>query len=308
MHSRIALVKTGWSDEYQGGPVFGRYAHIAQFDEAHERYNFQKTEDGIYYGYLPPIGKKERPPQPKIAEGWLLIFVSARKGNGPLTVVGWYEDATLHSEYSPRPEYTTEPDFETDVHGAKFGYCLSAATAHLIPVADRTQTISGDHLKRSPILYVRGNGKNESWRHDLAKLAEGLIKNPPTDLDKPPPKIVFPDQEHRKKVEITAIDAAKRHLAKESRVTDRQMHKCGYDLLARNRTTGEELHVEVKGTSGEAMHFYMTRGEYRYMPTPQWRLIMVTNALSKPKLTPLTYKEVKKHFDLEEFAWEATAR
>jgi hypothetical protein len=308
MHTRIALVKTGWSDEYQGGPVLGRYAHIAQYDEAHERYNFQQTADGKYYGYLPPIGKKERPPQPKTAEGWLLFFVSARKGNGPLTVVGWYEDATLHSEYSPRPEYTAEQDFETDVHGAKFGYCISAAVAHLIPVADRTQIISGDHFKRSPVLYVRGNGKNETWRRDLANLAEKIVKNPPADLDKPPPKIAFPDQEHRKKVELAAINVAKKYLAKESRVTDRQLHKCGYDLLARNRATGEELHVEVKGTAGEAMHFYMTRGEYRYMHSPQWRLIMVTNALKKPKLTILTSREVKKVFELEAFAWEATVR
>lgn len=308
MHTRIALVKTGWSDEYQGGPVLGRYAHIAQYDEAHERYNFQRTSNGKYYGYLPPIGSKERPPQPKVAEGWLLIFVSARKGNGPLTVVGWYEDATLHPEYLPRPEYSTEPDFETDVHGAKFGYCISAPKAHLIPVADRTQTISGDHFKRSPVLYVKGNGRNETWRRDLAQLAEELVKTSPADVDKPPPRIVFPDQGHRKKVELAAIDAAKKYLSKGNRITDRQLHKCGYDLLVRNRKTGDELHVEVKGTAGEAMHFYMTRGEYQYMPTPQWRLIIVTSALTEPKLAMLTYKEVKKAFDFDAFAWEATVR
>ncbi len=142
MHSRIAFVKTGWSDEYQGGPVLGRYAHIAQHKEAHERFNFLQTADGHYYGYLPPIGKKERPPQPRITDCWLLIFVSARKGNGPLTVVGWYEDAHLYPEYSDRPEYTTESDFESDVHGGKFGYCISAAVAHLIPSAERSQVIS----------------------------------------------------------------------------------------------------------------------------------------------------------------------
>ena len=196
MHTRIALVKTGWSDEYQGGPVKGRFAH----DEKHERFNFQQATDGSFYGYLPPIGPKERPPQPKIPDGWLLIFVSARNGNGPLTVVGWYEDATLHSEYKDRPEYDTEPDFEKDVHGAKFGYCISADTARLIPAGSRTQTIRGDHLKRSPVLYVRGNGKNESWRQELATWAEELVTNPPSDTDSAPPKIAFPDPEHRKNV------------------------------------------------------------------------------------------------------------
>lgn len=309
MHERIALVKTGWSDEYQGGPVIGRYAHIEKFDEAHERFNFLKTADGKYYGYLPPIGKLYRPPQPKDSEGWLLIFISARNGNGPLTVVGWYEDATLHTEYLDRPEYSTEPDFETDVHGSNFGYCISARIAHLIPVASRTQTISGDHFKRSPILYVRGNGKNDSWRRELANFAEELVKNPPADIDKPPPRISFPDSEHRKKVELASIKAAHALLSKTHRVTDRQKDNCGYDLLARDKKTGDELHVEVKGTSSKTMHFYLTRGEYRYMlSTPQWRLLMVTDALSNPKLTLLTHKEVRKTFDLEAFAWEATVR
>ena len=305
MHDQIAFVKTGWSDFYQGDPVVGRYAHIAEFDEAHERFNFKQSADGRFYGYLPPIGKKERPPQPDITDGWLLIFVSARNGNGPLTVVGWYEDATLHSEYAARPEYSTEDDFENDIHGAKYGYCISASTAHLIPVTARIQTISGDHFKRSPVLYARGNGKDDSWRDQLADLAETLIAASPEGTDTPPPRIAFADAAHRKQVELAAIEAAKSFLRVDHVITDRQKDNCGYDLLARNRKTGAELHVEVKGTSGAVKHFYMTRGEYRYMPSPQWRLIMVTDALVKPQLTLLTQRDVKRLFMLEPFAWEA---
>lgn len=309
MHERIAFVKTGWSDEYQGGPVFGRYAHIEKFDEAHERFNFRKAADGNYYGYLPPIGKQQRPPQPKVGEGWLLIFISARNGNGPLTIVGWYENATLHPEYLDRPEYTTEPDFETDINGENFGYCISTDTAYLIPVASRTQTISGDHFKRSPIIYVRGNGKSDAWRKELANIAERLILNPPEDIDKSPPKISFPDPEHRKQVELASIKAAQKYLSKTHRVTDRQRDNCGYDLLARHKKTGAEMHVEVKGTSSKTKHFYLTRGEYRYMlSNTKWRLLMVTDALLNPKLKLFTHKEVTKIFDLEAFAWEATVR
>lgn len=308
MHDKIAFVKTGWSDEYQGGAVLGRYAHIAEFDEAHERFNFLRTANGRFYGYLPPIGKSQRPPQPAEEDEWLLIFVSARKGTGPLTVVGWYEAATLHSEYSDRPEYSTEPDFELDVHGTRYGYCISADTAHLIPVNNRTLTISGDHFKRSPIIYARGNGKNESWRRELANLADELVSSYQPNTGESPPRFAFPDHEHRKKVELASVEAAIQFLQKKHKVTDRQKENCGYDLLARNKKTGEELHVEVKGTSGAAMHFYLTRGEYRYMSAPQWRLLMVTNALTSPKISLLTHAEVKKAFDLEAFAWEATAR
>ena len=288
--------------------MLGRYAHITKFDEAHERFNFLMNSDSNYYGYLPPIGKMERPPQPKVKNGWLLIFVSAKNGNGPLTVVGWYENATLHGDYADRPEYETDEDFETDIHDVKYGYCISASKAHLIPVTDRTQKISGEHFKRSPVLYVRGNEKSESWREEFAILAETLVSDSQGYTETPTPKISFPDPEHRKLVEKAAIDFARNFLRKEYRVIDRQKDNCGYDLLARHRKTGGELHVEVKGTSGNNMHFYMTRGEFRYMPSPRWRLIIVTEALVNPKLRLMSSSDVRKNFDFEAFAWEATSK
>jgi hypothetical protein len=306
MYKQIALVKTGWSDHYEGGPVVGRHAHVQEFSEAHERFNFLQHE-GRFYGYLPPIGRNERPPQPKDNKGWLLLFVSARNGSGPLTVVGWYEDATFHNDYLPRPEYSESGDFELDVHGSKYGYCISAPSAHLIPTAERTRTVSGDHFKRTPVLYVRGNGKDELWRENLAQLAESIVSTG-TKSGTGVPRLSFPDPALRKKVEEAAIDAAKSLLRKSYRVTDRQKDNCGYDLLAKHRKTNEELHVEVKGTSGEAMHFYMSRNEYRYMPSPQWRLIMVCDALGVAKAELLTAAEVRKIFSLEVFAWEATVK
>jgi len=113
MVERIAFVKTGWSEEYSGGPVVGRHAHISEFKEAHERFNFLKAPNKQFYAYLPPIGRNFRPPQPQETSDWLVIFVSARNGNGPLTVVGWYEHATFEREYQERPEYESGQNFET---------------------------------------------------------------------------------------------------------------------------------------------------------------------------------------------------
>lgn len=307
MNPRIALVKTGWSDNYQGGPVLGRYAHLQAYDEAHERFNFLKHSSGRYFGYLPPIGRKERPPQPKIADGWLLVFVSAKNGNGPLTVVGWYKDATFHSEYVNRPEYTSSSGFENDVHGNKYCYCLSADSAHLIPTASRIDTVSGDHFKRTPVLYVRGNGKDEAWRKELARFAENLVSEY-SGADQLPPKLTFPDQAQRKRIELAAIDIAKKVLGKDYSVTDRQKDNCGYDLLAKHRKTGEELHAEVKGTSGQNMHFYMSRNEFRYMASPQWRLIVVSDALGKPKANVFTTAQARQTFSIDPFAWEGTVK
>lgn len=249
MYKQIAFVKIGWSDHYEGGPVLGRHAHVQEHNEAHEQFNFLRHSNGKYYGYLPPIGGARRPPQPKNKENWLLIFVSAKNGNGPLTVVGWYERATLHEEYVERPEYSVSEDFKLNAHGGKYIYCLSSDAAYLIPTTSRTDTVSGERFKRTPILYVRGNGKHEGWRDELAEFAESLVAEKKAD-ESHLPKFFFPDSKQRKLIEEAAIKVAKEFLNKQYRVEDRQKDNCGYDLLALHLKTKEEIHVEVKGTSG----------------------------------------------------------
>jgi hypothetical protein len=59
MVDRIAIVKTGWSDWYQGEQVVGRFGYLnatTEGQQGHECYNFMPAPDGSYYGYLPPVG------------------------------------------------------------------------------------------------------------------------------------------------------------------------------------------------------------------------------------------------------------
>lgn len=174
MVDRIAFVKTGWSEEYAGGCVVGRHAYISESGDAHERFNFLEAPDQQFYACIPPIGRKFQPPQPREANDWLIIFVSARNGNGPLTVVGWYEQAIFEREYQQRPEYEFG-DFRTDVHGNQYVYCISSSSAHLIPVENRNITVPGDHFRRTPIIYAIGNGQDDEWREELAILAEEIV-------------------------------------------------------------------------------------------------------------------------------------
>ncbi|WP_248739436.1 DUF3883 domain-containing protein [Pseudomonas sp. MWU12-2029] len=304
---RIAFVKTGWATFYEGDEVVGRHAHIGEYNEAHERFNFRKSEDGRYYGYIPPMGKKQSAPSPRQASGWLLIFVAARNGTGPLTVVGWYENAVFEYAYRDRPEYEVG-DFEMDIQGHPYSYCFSADQATLIPLQLRQNVVSGDHFKRSPIIYVQGNGLNDAWRQDFAELAETIVGLAPVIAETKAPTFKFPDAEHRKRVEKAAIDKAIREFDNEYRVTDRQKDNCGYDLLLVDRKTGEELHLEVKGTSTQVMHFYMTRNEQKYLSNPKWRLYMVTGALDRPQGRLMNFAEVTTVFDLVPFAWEGVAK
>lgn len=268
---RIAFVKTGWATSYEGEEVVGRHAHIGEYNEAHERFNFKRAPDSRFYAYIPPMGRHESAPSPQDTSGWLLISVAARNGNGPLTVVGWYENAVFERAYLDRPEYGVG-DFEMDIHGNPYSYCFSADSATLIPLQLRQTVVSGDHFKRSPIIYARGNGRNEAWRQEFAELAESIVELALSIAETKAPTFNFPDAEHRKRVERAAIQEAERVFNAEYRVTDRQKDNCGYDLLLVHRKTGEELHLEVKGTSTQVMHFYMTRNEQKYLGNPRWRL------------------------------------
>ena len=309
MRERIAFVKTGWADSYQGDLVVGRHTYISEYEEAYERFNFLRANDGRLYGYLPPMGRNKRPPQPKESENWLVIFVAARDGNGPLTVVGWYDNASFENEYTDRPEYRSDDDFETDVDGNNYVYCFSSDDGLLIPVSDRNVIVSRRHFKRTPIVYARGNGRDNDWRQELGKLAEKIVKSEEAIPPRSDPSLKFPDQEHRDKVEKESIKEAIRFLkSKNYKIINRQKANCGYDLLAKRKRPPQELHVEVKGTSNEAMRFFMSRNEKRYMPNPKWRLLIVTDALNAPQAALMTERQVMEAFEFNPFAWEAIHR
>jgi len=94
----------------------------------------------------------------------------------------------------------------------------------------------------------------------------------------------------------------------------------GYDLLFTNTTSGEEQHVEVKGTSMNEQNFFITKNEYAYAEKlsendrgarqkqdgswrPLWRLAIVHDALNTAVVSIYTFSEMKKLFEISPIAW-----
>jgi len=107
--------------------------------------------------------------------------------------------------------------------------------------------------------------------------------------------------------------AAIRHVWKHLRargytVRSKEREICGYDLHATHGT--EELHVEVKGCAGSMARFFLSRTERNAgKDDPDWRLVVVTNASSRPNATRfLRYREVERVFDLEPTQWEGRSK
>jgi len=304
---RIAIAKTAWSDTYDGEELQGRHRYLSQYRDGHEKFNFKVGPDGYYYGYLPPIGRRYQPPQPTDRHGWLVLFVAPLNGNGPLVPVGWYENASFETSWTPRKEYAAKRPLPRDVRGNKYTYTVRARKAHLIPPEQRSMIVvpGAPHLRSTPIVYARGQGDAAAWRAAYARIALRVVST----WDRAAGRAIvsgvgFPSTAHSRTVDAAAIRIAKQWLkSKGYSVFDYQTDCCGYDLGAR-RNLEPELHVEVKGTSNPLEHFYLTRNEYAAMNEPCWRLLLVTNALDRAAVRLLTRSQVRRRFDLESIMWE----
>ena len=320
MIDKVAVIKTGWSDDYKGSPVEADHQYVKDVKDGHEKFNFLPGPDGRFYAYTPPLGDKWAAPKPKDRDGWLVFAVAKRPKRPGLYLTGWYENATFAGEYLDKIEYSRDKGFPLDDQGTRFSYTLSSSAAVQIDPDETPHIFPGDYMKRSPVYYLRGNGDKQSWREDLAKKLLAIRK-----AYRAPDSLVLrtktgggrggicADPERRKQVEEAAIAMVKAHYKKPTyEIDDRQKDNCGFDLLVRPaRNPKAELHIEVKGTQNSEPHFLMSRREYAYMlANPnRWRLAMVTKALSvTPELKVMDASEARQHFFWEEFAWHATSK
>ncbi|CAE6861599.1 hypothetical protein R69658_07642 [Paraburkholderia aspalathi] len=144
----------------------------------------------------------------------------------------------------------------------------------------------------------------------LAELRPVAVKNPSEDnspdpeIDAVDPLKGFGTPELRKKVELAAEKAVIAHYQSKGFQHQRVTHlPCGHDFVfAKGKTT---LHVEVKGTVGNAPRFFLTRNEYTkgMGSNPNWRLAMVTDALADPKIVIYDAKDLTKFFELEPYVF-----
>jgi hypothetical protein len=321
---RIAVINTGWSEDYRGAEVRGNFGYLAK-SVGHEKFNFLPDRRGRFYAYTPPLGEQHSPPMPTEADDWMVFAVSRRPGRSGLYLVGWYEGAAFARGYVERPDAAT---LGQDSDGGRFTYTLHADRAYPIPLALRDRSIRGDNIKRS-YAYLRGNGASDAWRAKIAKqllayrtdYLERLANVPAEET----PKLGFcGTAERRKEIEEKAVAAVKAILLDWHWET-KEAEKCGYDLLFTHKTNGDIWHVEVKGTSYDKPHFFMTINERHYAEKtgpndrksrtnrkggvrPLWRMAMVHDVDGAASVAFYTHAEMTAVFDLLPYAFHATLK
>jgi len=236
--------------------------------------------------------------------------------------VGWLEDATLEGNFVPRPEYATSGGFRLDSEGEKFSYSIKSTKAYFVPPEFRTNPFSHNSIKQSKYSYLSGPGVQVSeGKKQIIKIIDDEINRlsdiavfQPSPItaqddaeDRVNPFSSFGSPEHRKKVELAAEVVVKNFLEnKRYEVINRSMERgIGFDLHAKSLIGKEDLLVEVKGTSGSERRFYLTASEIEASSSDNWRLAIVTNALSNPEVKFLTGKQVEDGYSLRPLAWVA---
>jgi len=322
---KILWVKFGWSDYYWGGPIDGNFGWLnknkGKKDEGkgHEAFNFKPGSDGTYYCYVPPQAK-DYAPWNEDAEGWTVICLAKNPDHKGVHIVGWYENATLIGGWLDPPGSHPQKTASDADPGYDRSYCITSKSAYFVPPLYRNAPFSDPSVRQGKFSFLAGPDvrltENKQrvlglLEQRLADLRAVAIKNPSEqnlpdpEIDAADPLSGFGTAEHRKAVEKAAERAVIQHYkAKGFSHLDVTKTPCGYDFqFSKGRT---QFHVEVKGTASDVQQFFLTLNEHRrgYLANPQWRLAMVTKALSKsPTVKIFDAKQVKKAFDLNPYVY-----
>jgi hypothetical protein len=318
---KVLWVKFGWSEYYRGGPVDGNFGWLNDAKgsklegKGHEAFNFMPVK-GAYYCYVPPQSKRHAPWN-EDNEGWTVICLAKHPKRAGVHVIGWYENATLLGEWDTPPGAVEVPDSIDSPFDRS--YCITSRSAYLVPPERRTRPFSRDSIRQGKYSFLVGpNVETTEKKSRLLKFLDAemnairpIVVHDPSEANLPDPELnqadpltAFGNAEHRRKVEKAAEDAVITYY-KDRGFTYGNFTKlnCGYDF--RFHKGNAELHVEVKGTSGTAPGFFLTRNEHAagLLGDKAWRLAMVTDALTKPLVQVFDASGLRKAFELSPYVF-----
>jgi hypothetical protein len=300
--NKLVLLKTAWCDWYDGDAVVGNFQYVKDHgsDSGHERFNFKKSSGGIYYGYCPPLGRGGSP-SPEMLDEWTVIWVAKKPKTNGVRIVGVYYNAKFEGD-----------QLIHKIDGEEIAYCVSSRDAFVVPPELRTRSFKSP-VKSGPCCYLIGGNNDKKYKALAKQLLDEIVKLKSlsaSERESISTHYRFPSNEHIRAVEKASVEFVWKHFeAKKHIIKDRQKDNVGYDLEA--ATKHNTLLLEVKGTSGTTPYAYITANELaaaRGKRGADWRLCMVTNALTTPKLEIMDTKEFLASFVLEPLTYRAVLK
>jgi hypothetical protein len=293
--SNIIFFNTGWMDFYQGiqnDNITGGGKHVQTTGWGYEILNFKKYRNKNY-GYVRVSGQIKlhklgvNKEDDKI-DGVTVVWTATEPINDGTYIIGWYNNATGYKE-EQEPSESSNRFYGDDL--VNYRTVAKADECTLLPRDERVVRIPRGKggMGQSNIWYADNN--SSFVRSILKYINNGVL--PSFSKSEKKLKSINPRQTDpfkRQKVEKAAVKEVIKHYKKLGyEITSVELENVGWDLTAqREKTT---LKLEVKGLSGKEVVVELTPNEYANlkMDFDNYRLSIVTNAISEPILRIFNY-------------------
>ena len=301
---KVLFCNIGWMEFYRGltsdDQIVGGGSYVKEEGMGHEVCNFAGHQ-GVVYGYVQPPKAEGQPGEGQInidrldgegqnfVKGVLVVWTATRPEGGTV-VVGWYKDATVHRFYQ---RFRSIPKLHrmNNLHGFRIEAKSSDVT--LLPIDQRTCVI--------PRRVKGGMGQSNVWfaaapeSRSILKKVIALVAGKRTGSSLKRSRKTDPD--HNAKVEKSAIDMTRKYYEGISYFVESvEKDNVGWDLEA---SLGRlKLLIEVKGLSGSTATAQLSPNEYIAFAnqSANYRLAIVTEALTSPRLTVCRYSREDGHW------------
>jgi len=276
---------SGWGGYWVGKEGFG-----------HEIYNF-KPRNGFVYGYVKPgkgekidifrLGANEKDEK---VEGVTVVWVSTHTELGAI-IVGWYKNAIVYRNFQEPPKSS-----RLSYKGDEIWYNIKTSEKNRLLLDEDKRTFKvprGKHgFGQANIWY--GDNNPIYVKNALRYINSGIRKDIKKESKNKILGFYQTDIKKRLKIEARAIEfVTKEYENNGFNVTSIEKENLGYDLKAKKRKLS--LKLEVKGREGKEIMAELTPNEYKAMKEYiySYRVCIVTNCLTLPKLTTFSYENGK---------------
>lgn len=297
----------------KGDKITGGGKHVDNEGWGGEMFNFKEFENKVYGYVQPKLDRKYQNPSTITLEklGGLetdeklnnvtVIWTATDPDNRGTYIIGWYKNATVYRYEQPSPKNSKRKYKNIAI---TYYATTKSKDAHLLPVDERIVNIRRQEknwMGQSNVWYADKNpefvklvkeyvfkGKNPNVTKSHSK---GHKTGRPRQLD--PLKRIA--------VEKSAIKFVTNYYNELGYIVESfEKDNLGWDLTAINsRTT---LKLEVKGLSGKDTLTELTSNEYQNLKSDKkfYRICIVTNALTKPRLKIFAYSNENKEWTSED--------
>jgi hypothetical protein len=314
MSSKIVFFNTGWMDFYKGlrnDSITGGGQHIEDEGWGGEIFNYKSFKNN-YYGYVQPkIDKKYGNPctiklerfgaekTDKSFKGVTVVWTAKDPYNGGTYIIGWYKNATVfrYTQYPPR---NSKRWYKNEL--MEYYATTQTSNARLLSVDERIVKVQRQKKKwmgESNVWYADKNPgfiqivKDYIYKGIIPTKTKGRHKHKSGSRQSDPLK--------RIEVEKKAILIVTKYFQKLGfKIQSFEKDNIGWDLTAKNKKS--QLKLEVKGLSGNSIASELTPNEFKNLKADEkfYRLCIVINAVTKPKLKIFAHSSDKNEWASED--------